>query len=449
MDNVSKSVPIRKQHGRDESHFSPGLADFVVWPSTTEQVSRVSRLCYQDNVPITPFGTGTGLEGGVNALKGGVCIALTRMDKVIEVNAEDFDCTVEAGVTWRDLNQHLNGTGLFFPVDPGASASLGGMASTNASGTNAVYYGTMKQNVLNLEVVLGSGEVMKTSGIKARPRKSSAGLNLTELYVGSEGVLGTITKVTLRLFPMPETLCACICHFEDNRSTIETVIQLLQNNIPLSRIEFLDQLSIAAANEYSKVGLPAKPSLFLEISGNQADIGPVVRTTREIIEENGGSGFQHSSKTEERSKLWKARHELYYACKSTRPGHRTIITDVCVPISRLTDIILQMQTYFEQYNINGFSFGHVGDGNFHSVITYDEADPSEVDRVFTVTQKIAEDAIRLGGTCTGEHGVGRGKMELLRNQFDDTSIEVMHRIKKALDPKNLINAGKVIPPLRR
>ena len=247
------------------------------------------------------------------------------------------------------------------------------------------------------------------------------------------------------------------------------MIQLLQNNIPLSRIEFLDQLSIAAANEYSKVGLPAKPSLFLEISGNQADIGPVVRTTREIIEENGGSGFQHSSKTEERSKLWKARHELYYACKSTRPGHRTIITDVCVPISRLTDIILQMQTYFEQYNINGeclkrfinlanpvfpcffsgFSFGHVGDGNFHSVITYDEADPSEVDRVFTVTQKIAEDAIRLGGTCTGEHGVGRGKMELLRNQFDDTSIEVMHRIKKALDPKNLINAGKVIPPLRR
>lgn len=446
-DNVNQSDQIRRQHGRDEGHFETCPADIVVWPQTTEQVSQVAKLCYENDVPITPFGTGTGLEGGVNAMFGGVCIALTKMDKVVEVNAEDFDCTVEAGVTWRDLNQHLNGTGLFFPIDPGASASLGGMASTGASGTNAVYYGTMKENVINLEVVLPDGKIIKTGGINGRARKSSAGFNLTELFIGSEGTLGMITKVTLRLYPIPETLCACKCHFEDNKTTIDTVIELLQNNMPLSRIEYVDKESIMAGNHYSKMDWPVKPALFMEISGNQADIDQIAQSVKDIVVENGGSGFEYSTKNEDRSKLWKARHDLYYACRNTRPGHQVFTTDVAVPISRLTDVILRMNELTEEYDLNAFLLGHVGDGNFHSLIVYDENDPEQKKRTHEVAHKLAEFAISLGGTCTGEHGVGRGKLDLVRMEFDSASIDVMRRIKQTLDPKGLLNAGKVIPPL--
>ncbi|OTF70162.1 D-lactate dehydrogenase, mitochondrial-like protein, partial [Euroglyphus maynei] len=354
--------------------------------------SRISRLCYNSNIAITLFGTGTGLEGGVNALKGGVCLATNKMNQIIEVNAEDFDCTVEAGVTWRELNQHLSDTGLFFPIDPGASASLGGMSATNASGTNAVRYGTMKENVLNMQVVLPNGEVMRTAGIKARCRKSAAGFNLTELFVGSEGILGTITQLTLRLYTIPETTCLCVCPFEDDATAINTVVLLLQNGIPLSRIEYVDSQSIRASNQYSKSDLLVKPSLFIEISGNQTIVEPIAELVKEIVVDNGALDFKHSSIMEERSRLWKARHDLYYACRNfdTRQNTRALITDVCVPISKLPEIILTMRKYLDQYGINGSSFGHVGDGNFHSVITYDPNDSVESGNVLMISEMIAE-----------------------------------------------------------
>ncbi|KAH7637064.1 putative D-lactate dehydrogenase, mitochondrial [Dermatophagoides farinae] len=446
MDNVSKAEAVREQYGRDESHFNPVLADFVIWPLNTDHVSRISRLCYDSNVAITLFGTGTGLEGGVNALKGGVCLATNKMNQIIEVNVEDFDCTVEAGVTWRELNQYLSDTGLFFPIDPGASASLGGMSATNASGTNAVRYGTMKENVLNMEVVLPTGEVMKAAGIKARSRKSAAGFNLTELFIGSEGILGTVTQLTLRLYPIPETTYLCVCPFQDNEAAINTVVLLLQNGIPLSRIEYVDSHSIRASNQYSKGDLLVKPSLYMEIAGNQTIIDSMVELVKEIVLDNGALDFQHSNIMEERSHLWKARHDLYYACRNfdTRPNIRALITDVCVPISKLPEIILKMRQYLDKYKINGSSFGHVGDGNFHSVITYDPNDSVETGTVFMISEMIAEEAIRLGGTCTGEHGIGRGKIKFLQKEYDTVSLEVMKKIKQTIDPKNLFNPGKVL-----
>ncbi|UXI21495.1 fatty acid synthase-like [Sarcoptes scabiei] len=445
-ENISHSKSVREQYGSDESHFKPVLADLVVWPHNTEQVSRIAKLCYDYNIAITPFGTGTGLEGGVNALQAGVCVALNKMNKIVEVNAEDFDCTVDPGVTWRELNHYLSDSGLFFPIDPGASASLGGMSSTNASGTNAVMYGTMKENVLNLEVVLPNGDVMKTAGHKARRRKSAAGFNLTELFIGSEGILGIITKVTLRLYPIPETTCLCVCPFEDIKSAIDTVVELLQNNIPLSRIEFVDYWSMKASNRYSKSDLREKPSLFMEFNGNELAMEHTIQLVKEIVDDNGGLDFKHSNVLEERVKLWKARHDLYYACKNydKRPNIKTLITDVCVPISKLPEIVVRMRSYLDQCKLHGFCFGHVGDGNFHTVITYDPKDPIETENVLSIGEKIADDAIDLGGTCTGEHGIGRGKINSLKKEFDPISMEIMHRIKKAIDPKNLLNPGKVL-----
>ncbi|CAH1776052.1 unnamed protein product [Owenia fusiformis] len=442
--DVSTSTPVREQHGRDESYHHCEPPDVVVFPTSTEKVSQVARLCYDHQIPIIPFGSGTGMEGGVTASKGGVCVDVTKMDQIEAVNAEDFDCTVQSGVTRVGLNNSLRDTGLWFPVDPGADCTLCGMCATGASGTNAVRYGTMRENVMNLEVVLSDGRIIETAGKGTRTKKSSAGYNLTNLFVGSEGTLGIITKATLKLYGQPESILSAICHFPDVQSAVDTVVQTLQCGIPMARIELLCEKMMDAFNKYSNYDYKVTPSLFLEFHGAENHVDDQGKIVAELCEANGGTQFNWAKDMDERNKLWKARHMCFYAATSLRPGARWLATDVCVPISRLPEIVVETKKDIDNSSILGPIVGHVGDGNFHTVLVVMPDSPEEIAEASALHDRMAERAMKLGGTCTGEHGVGLGKRHHLVTQFGQGGMDVMMQLKQTLDPKNIMNPGKVL-----
>ncbi|XP_075045574.1 putative D-lactate dehydrogenase, mitochondrial [Mixophyes fleayi] len=442
--NVSTAMIVREQHGMDESMHVCRPPDVVVWPQDVEQVSKMAELCYTSNVPIIPFGTGTGLEGGVSALRGGVCFNMTRMDRILNLSTDDFYVTVEPGITRKSLNAFLRDSGLWFPVDPGADASLCGMAATSASGTNAVRYGTMRDNVINLEVVLPDGRVLNTAGKERSFRKTSAGYNLTSLFVGSEGTLGFITKATLRLYGVPEATVSAVCAFPSIQAAVDSTVQILQCGIPIARIEFLDDVMVDACNKYNDLNYPVLPTLFLEFHGSENDVKEQVQQTEEITQLVGGSDFTWARDQEERNKLWTARHNAWYAALALRPGCRGYSTDVCVPISKLPQIIVETKDDLIKSQLTGPIAGHVGDGNFHCIMVLDLSDKDEVQRVKQFTDRLARRALALNGTCTGEHGIGIGKRTLLQEEIGEIGIMTMRQIKATLDPKNLMNPGKVI-----
>ncbi|KAF7643718.1 hypothetical protein LDENG_00234910, partial [Lucifuga dentata] len=445
-DGVSLGEAVREQHGKDESVHRCRPPDVVVFPRCVEEVSALAKICHHHNLPIIPFGTGTGLEGGVGALKGGVCFSLRNMDQVLDLHPDDFDVTVEPGVTRKALNSYLRDTGLWFPVDPGADASLCGMAATSASGTNAVRYGTMRENVMNLEVVLADGTVIHTAGKGRRSRKTSAGYNLTNLFVGSEGTLGIITKTTLHLYGIPEAVVSAVCSFPSVQSAVDSTVQILQAGVPIARIEFLDDVMIDACNRFSSLSYPVTPALFLEFHGSERSLEEQVNTTVEITQSNDGSDFQWAQDAETRNRLWKARHDVWYACLALRPGCKAYATDVCVPLSRLPQIIVETKEDLIESRLTGPIAGHVGDGNFHCIMLVDPNDSEELHRVHLFTQRLARRALAMDGTCTGEHGIGLGKRALLCEEMGAMAMQVMQKLKNTLDPKNLMNPGKVLQP---
>ncbi|XP_068812515.1 probable D-lactate dehydrogenase, mitochondrial isoform X2 [Struthio camelus] len=442
--HVSTAAAVREQHGRDESVHSCAPPDAVVWPRDVAQVQELAALCYRCDVPMVPFGTGTGLEGGVTAVQGGVCFDLSRMDRISELRVEDFTVAVEPGVTRKALNSYLRASGLWFPVDPGADASLCGMAATGASGTNAVRYGTMRPNVVNLRVVLPDGRLLHTAGPGRHFRKSAAGYDLTSLFVGSEGTLGFLTRATLRLHPVPEAVVAAVSAFPSVRAAVDCTVSVLQAAVPVARIEFLDEVMVGACSRYSGVELPAAPTLFLELHGSQHSLAEQVRQTEELARLHGGSDFAWAQEAEERNRLWAARHNAWYAALALRPGCKGYSTDVCVPISRLPDIVVETKRDLEESGLTGPLVGHVGDGNFHCILIFDPEDPDETRRVKDFTDRLGRRALALDGTCTGEHGVGLGKRALLREEVGEEALATMRHIKAALDPKNLMNPGKVL-----
>ncbi|XP_036391187.1 probable D-lactate dehydrogenase, mitochondrial [Megalops cyprinoides] len=443
-EGVSLGVAIREQHGRDESVHRCRPPDVVVFPRSAEEVSALAKICHHHRLPIIPFGTGTGLEGGVGAVKGGVCFSLRNMDRILDLHPEDFDVTVEPGVTRKALNSYLRDTGLWFPVDPGADASLCGMAATSASGTNAVRYGTMRENVLNLEVVLADGTVIHTAGEGRRPRKTSAGYNLTNLFVGSEGTLGVLTKATLRLYGVPEAVVSAVCAFPTVQAAVDSTVEVLQAGIPVARIEFLDDVMIDACNRFSGLSYSVAPTLFLEFHGSERSLEEQVAVTEDVTRGNGGADFAWARDAGSRARLWQARHDAWYAALALRPGCKAYATDVCVPLSRLPQIVVETKEDLARNGLTGPIAGHVGDGNFHCLMVLDPSDPDEVKRVHEFTERLARRALSLGGTCTGEHGVGLGKRALLREEVGPLAIEVMQGLKATLDPKNLMNPGKVL-----
>ena len=441
-ERLSFSVSVLEQHGHDESFHASALPEGVAFVESNEEVAEVVRICLKNDIPITPFGTGTSLEGHVAALEGGMCIDLSRMNKVLEVNENDLDCRVQAGVTRKKLNQHLRNTGLFFPIDPGADASLGGMAATRASGTNAVRYGTMRENVMGLTVVTPDGEIIRTG---TRSRKSSAGYDLTRLFVGSEGTLGIITEIQLRLYGVPDAISSAVCSFETMEGAVNTTIYTIQMGIPVARIELLDEVQIGAINSYSNFNYSLKPTLFFEFHGTEAWVNEQAEMVKEISKGEGGSDFQWSSEERERQKLWEARHNAYYAALSLRPGSKGWPTDVCVPISRLAECIIETRKDIDKSGLLVPLVGHVGDGNFHMLFLIDpKNEEEELKRYQPLNDRLIERALRMGGTCTGEHGIGSGKLKYMEAEHG-SSLEVMRLIKKSLDPNNLMNPGKVIP----
>lgn len=440
-DRLSTSSAVLEQHGRDESFHAPAPPDAVAFVDSTEEVAAIVRLCQQHATPIIPFGTGTSLEGHVAALHGGVCIDLGRMNRILRVGAEDLDCTVQAGVTRKQLNAHLRDTGLFFPVDPGADASLGGMAATRASGTNAVRYGTMKDVTLGLTAVMADGSIIRTGG---RARKSSAGYDLTRLLVGSEGTLGIITEVTLRLFGQPEAISAAVCPFPDLRAAVDSVIRIIQLGIPVARIELLDELTMRAINRWSKLDYPETPTLFFEFHGTARGVAEQVEQVREITAEFGVTDFRWAVHEEDRNALWQARHDAYYASIALRPGCRGWPTDVCVPISRLADCILETQADLQSSTLLAPLVGHVGDGNFHLVYVIDMDNPEELAEAERINVRLVRRALAMGGTCTGEHGIGYGKLPFLEQEHGAEAVAAMRAIKLALDPNLLLNPGKIV-----
>jgi len=411
----------------------------VVFAQSTEDVVALVNLCAEFEIPITPYGAGTSMEGNAMPIHGGVSLDLSRMDKVIAVNAEDFDCVVQPGVRREELNVHLRDQGLFFPIDPGANATIGGMASTRASGTNAVRYGTMKDAVLSLEMVTPQGKVIRTA---RRARKSAAGYDLTRLYVGSEGTLGIITEVTLRLHPVPDTISAAVCSFDTLGGAVDTVVEAIQCAVPLARVEILDTKQMAAVNRWSKLDYPEAPTLFFEFHGSAANVAEQVETVKMLAEANGGSDFAWSNLPEERSKLWRARHEAYYAAVNMRAGAIGWATDVCVPISRLAECIGETHADLETSSVPATILGHVGDGNFHVIFSIDPNAPEEMKEVEAINAKLVERALAMDGTCTGEHGIGIGKQEWLVAELGD-AVDQMRMIKRAMDPQNILNPGKI------
>ncbi len=441
-DRVSHATAVREHHSRGESYHPPGLPDIVVFPTSTEEVQAIARACTAHRCPMVPFGAATSLEGHVNAIHGGVSIDLTRMNRILRVSPDDLDATVEAGVTREQLDKHLRSTGLTFFLDPGADATIGGMAATRASGTTAVRYGTMRDVAIGLRVVLADGRVINTGG---RARKSSAGYDLTRLFVGSEGTLGIITEVTLRLQPRPEAVAAAVCHFESIDAAVNTVIAVIQLAIPVARAELLDAAQMRAVNRFSKLDRVEAPTLFFEFHGaSDREVDEQAQTVEEIARDHGALGFERSVGLDERARLWHARHDAYYAALALRPGSRGLITDVCVPISRLAECIAETLDDIKGSPLVATLVGHVGDGNFHMIFPIDADVPAERDEAYRLGALMAERAQRMGGTCTGEHGVGMGKLGFLRAEHGE-ALDVMRTIKHALDPLNLMNPGKLIP----
>lgn len=440
-DRVSVAESVRDQHGHDESYHESCPPDAVVFAESTEDISEVVKLCARHNVPVIPFGTGTSLEGHVTAVKGGVCINVMAMNEVLEVNAEDLDVRVQPGVTRKQLNTYLRDTGLFFPIDPGADASLGGMTATRASGTNAVRYGTMRENVLALTVVMADGRVIKTS---RRARKSAAGYDLTRLFVGSEGTLGVITEITLRLYGIPEAMSAAVCSFDSLEGAVTTVIETIQTGVPVARIELLDEVQMDAVNRYSNLDYPVQPTLFFEFHGSAAGVVEQTETVSALAEENSGGDFEWATKEEDRTRLWQARHDAYYAALALRPGAKAMPTDVCVPISRLAECILETKKDIDKTGVLAPVVGHVGDGNFHLCMVFDPDDAAEMDRVHALNERLVLRALAMEGTCTGEHGVGTGKQGFLLAEHGE-AVSVMRMVKAALDPQNIMNPGKILP----
>ena len=435
------SAAVREQHANTTTWVANQPPDAVVFAQTTQDVQQIVRTCAAHGVPVIAFGTGTSLEGQVNAPHGGVCIDMSDMTRVLAVHAEDLDCVIEPGITRKALNEHLRDQGLFFPIDPGADASLGGMTSTRASGTNAVRYGTMKDNVLALKAVLANGEVIKTA---QRARKSSAGYDLTRLFVGAEGTLGVITEITLRLHGIPEAIASGVCPFPSVEAACNTTITTIQSGIPVARIELLDALQVRACNAYSKLSLPERPMLFLEFHGSHASVAEQSELFGEIAREHGGGPFDWATRPEDRSKLWQARHDAYWAARGLRPGVQAIATDVCVPISRLAACLTATQDDIAASQLVAPILGHVGDGNFHLTLLVDMTDRAEVARAEGLCERLVERALAMEGTCTGEHGVGQGKMKYLAAEHGETALAAMRALKQALDPANIMNPGKIV-----
>lgn len=439
-DKVSTAPAVLDHHGHAEGWFPNAPPDAVVFAQSTEDVAAAVRLCAEFKTPVIPFGTGTSLEGHVAAVQGGVTIDVSQMNAVLEVNAEDLDCRVQAGVTRKQLNTELRDTGLFFPIDPGADASLGGMASTRASGTNAVRYGTMRENVLGLTVVMADGTVIRTGG---RAKKSAAGYDMTRLFVGAEGTLGVITEVQLRLYGMPEAMTSAVCQYASVADAVNTVIETIQVGIPVARIEFLDEVQMSACIAYSHLeGYEARPTLFFEFHGTVASAAEQAEMVKQISDGNGGTAFQWTEHAEERTRLWQARHDAWYAGLALSPGKKGIATDACVPISRLADCIGETRADIDETGLLAPIVGHVGDGNFHLVILYDPDDAEETRKAKGIVERLNMRAIGMQGTCTGEHGIGAGKIHFLQVEHGET-VAQMRKIKKALDPDNIMNPGKM------
>ena len=440
-DNCSTAQVIREQHGRDESAFTtvpPPAA--VVFAECTQDVQDAVKLCAQHRVPVIPFGVGSSLEGHLLAVQGGISIDLTRMNKVLAINPEDLTVTVQPGVTRKQLNEEIKSTGLFFPIDPGADATIGGMSATRASGTNAVRYGTMRENVLALEVVTASGEVIRTG---TRAKKSSAGYDLTRLFVGSEGTLGVMTEVTVRLYPLPEAISAAICSFPSIADAVHTVIETIQLGVPIARVELIDHHTVRMVNAYAKLGLREEPLLLMEFHGSPAGVKEQAETVQELASGHGGQSFEWATTPEERTRLWTARHNAYFAAIQSKPGCRAISTDTCVPISRLADCLLESVAEADASGIPYFLVGHVGDGNFHFGYLIDPNNPAEFEAAETLNHQLVGRAQRLGGTCTGEHGIGLHKMDFLIEEAGEGAVAMMRTIKHALDPHNIMNPGKI------
>lgn len=439
-ERVSTSASALANRSRDASYHKPRPPDAVCLPHSTAEVAEIVKICAAHSTPIIPFGTGTGVEGNAIALHGGICIDLSEMKNVLAVNPSDLDCTVQAGVTRKQLNEHLRGTGLFFPIDPGADASIGGMASTRASGTNAVRYGTMLENVLGLSVVLPDGGIIKTS---RRARKSSAGYDLTRLFVGSEGTLGVITEVTLKLYGVPAAISAAVVSFTDIEGAVNAVIRTIQLGVPVARMELLDEVQMEAVNRYSDLDYPVQPTLFMEFHGTEAGVKEQAELVGDIVSEFGGGGFQWATEAEARSKLWQARHDAYYAAQAMSPGRKGWPTDVCVPISRLAECIIETKKDLRESFLTAPILGHVGDGNFHVVFLINPDDTEEVAEAERLNERLVMRALALDGTCTGEHGIGLGKMKYLRAEHGD-AVTLMRAIKRTIDPQNIMNPGKVV-----
>ncbi|MFK3789453.1 FAD-binding oxidoreductase [Pseudomonas piscis] len=439
---LSLAASVREHHGQDISALDPMPPQAVAFVNHLDEIIAVHQACHRHRVPIIPYGSGSSLEGWVHALHGGVCIDLSGMNQILEIRVDDMDATVQPGVTRKQLNAALHGTGLFFPIDPGADASLGGMAATRASGTNAVRYGTMRENVLALNAVLADGRVLQAGG---RARKSSSGYDLTHLLVGSGGTLATLAELTVKLHPIPEAICAAICNFPSVDQAVRTVIQAIQLGVPIARIELIDALTVRALNAYSKTQLNEAPGLFFELHGSQSSVKEQVETIRLLADEHGGQDFEWAVHPEDRSRLWQARHDGYFAALALRPGCRALTTDAVVPISRLAECIEATAADLREQELLAPIFGHVGDGNFHAVILVDPGSPDELQRAEAVAQCLAQRAIAMQGSCTGEHGVGLTKQGFMGLEHGQHAMDAMAAIKAALDPRQLMNPGKIFP----
>ena len=434
------SLPVREHHGKDESPFGIIAPDAVAFIHSTEEAAAVMRLCSEHRVPVIPFGAGTSIEGHFLAPHGGISLDLSGMNAVVAVNPEDLTVTVQAGVLRKQLNEEIKHTGLFFPIDPGADASIGGMCATRASGTNAVRYQTMRENVLALTVVTPAGKIIHTG---TRARKSSAGYDLTRVYIGSEGTLGIITEITLRVYPQPEALSAAVCAFPTMADAVRTVIETIQMGVPVARVEFVDALSIRAINRHDQLELAEMPTLFFEFHGSDSGVKEQAETVQQIAGDNGGQQFAWATQPEDRKKLWNARHNAYFAVLQLKPGCVAVVTDVCVPISRLAECVTATDVDLQASALPCPIVGHVGDGNFHVIILVDPDKPEERAEAERINARIVERALAMEGTCTGEHGIGLHKMEFLRTEQGEDALDVMRAIKQALDPLNLLNPGKI------
>lgn len=445
-DRLSLSQAVRDHHGRDESIFPAMAPDAVAFVRTVDEVVAVVRLCKQYRIPLVPYGAGSSLEGHTLAVQGGLTLNLQQMNQIVQVHAHDQTATVQPGVTRKALNAELHGTGLFFPVDPGADATIGGMCATRASGTNAVRYGTMRENVLNLTVVTANGDIVKTA---RRARKSSAGYDLTRLFVGSEGTLGVIVEATVRLYPLPASIMAAVCAFPDINAAVEVVIQTIQLGVPIARCEFADSVAIKAINAYSKTQMPEQPHLFFEFHGSDAGVREQVELVESLAQDAGGARFEWAETPEARSKLWEARHNIYFAALQLRPGSRSVVTDVCVPISRLADCVHATAQDLQASGMLAPIVGHVGDGNFHVQMLVDGEQAHEVEQAEQLNARLVARALDMDGTCTGEHGIGLHKQGFLQDELGDHSVDLMRTIKASLDPDNIMNPGKIFAPSER